>query len=1199
MNAVRESCRPKHQVLILKCFPRYQKGVLEVKPNSSELSYLLYYVSTRRSKLQKVGAFLEKKTARDVSKGRIGNVQVALQILTALVEALPRELPLYAQSVLTIIETVISSKDITMVEGTVPTFEMFCSSQDLSVLAAEQQYAAQYLNIVQSYADFASSKTKGPLDTANNLPMKLRLKNIGLRAIRSMVGSESLSADGGKQLSIIVPVILENLYADSEDTLVSLHLKSKDSDKAESEIPRHHRRMSTATVSTADPPAGDAAEASGTTADADKAAELEVRLLALRCLEHIFVVSTNRSQIRTAAGLVLEFIVDHDGNSGSEKTTQDSSAWAQSLMELIAKWCPVQDRFIVLFTAVEILRGMSADELPVQQQIVMASLIDSLLKSPVNMIGLSVIDVLVGFVQHILRLLQTPSPPASQAHLPATKEGEAANDPTVNDGDLEKPGANPPQSHPMTPENERLVTLLKQCIGDLATHIYYANQIFDMIQTLLKRIRPPVLSDATAGAATNNVSEPSTPANQISNTAYERHSENFFYSADARIAALEAVKNILVVANLKKAALTGAGIVSRNPVGIQVWEGTQWLLRDSDRQVQTAYAEAFLSWLQLETSKSDLQVKDSTKKVFRSLSKKEPAGGRKASTSSAVTDKKPASVSSNFLQLLHLTLYDIAVEFASVEPQIFVVYLLLVNLVEHLGVNAVRFGLPMVLALQEVVPPSESLSSADAQVNIGSLVYGYLSALTEKFDFETSKVGAGIQAEISRRKKRGAWLECIQLPPLSLSQIPANGNKVSNSDIDEPFHIFSATEDVVRQVENAYTASLIAAPQSPPGSPGRNITPQVPGQAFSNPNQDFKLPADIKEDMLSPWSRDANLAILEKEKIKAASLAGSKHASSAKRNYGSLNGFGRDSPNRDSSPATDRQDTNGPDAFGTSVSGFQVPRSASLPDRSLAGSNRDSTIRVNDLKRMLTVGGGSNVRRSSPLRGRLDASSASIASSSSESLISGTFSTSDFGAESRPQSIRDNGRSASREGPETPKAARATSPSGKNNSNENSFTDLGDDIPPVPPLPSGLAIPGGFPESSSNVSRQSSVRSDHPSPSPTTVNFARNTLVNKNSGQLGRTLSGKKSRSNNSLNASASRKTTPTAIVSPATPNAAQPPSSRLEIDKLLDGVLPQESSPHFDHIQLTLETPGSTRGKSRTLEDRRKITSGIGRPPY
>jgi len=54
----------------LKCYPRFQKSAVEVKPNSSELSYLLYYASTRRSKLQKVGDFLVQKTKKDVSRGK-------------------------------------------------------------------------------------------------------------------------------------------------------------------------------------------------------------------------------------------------------------------------------------------------------------------------------------------------------------------------------------------------------------------------------------------------------------------------------------------------------------------------------------------------------------------------------------------------------------------------------------------------------------------------------------------------------------------------------------------------------------------------------------------------------------------------------------------------------------------------------------------------------------------------------------------------------------------------------------------------------------------------------------------------------------------------------------------------------------------------------------------------------------------------
>ena len=95
MHAIRQKCRPRHQVLILKCYPRFQKGVQEVKPNSSELSYLLYYASTRRSKLQKVGEFLEKKAAHDVSRGRLGyedtiRVNVVYKALTVYTTAMSK-----------------------------------------------------------------------------------------------------------------------------------------------------------------------------------------------------------------------------------------------------------------------------------------------------------------------------------------------------------------------------------------------------------------------------------------------------------------------------------------------------------------------------------------------------------------------------------------------------------------------------------------------------------------------------------------------------------------------------------------------------------------------------------------------------------------------------------------------------------------------------------------------------------------------------------------------------------------------------------------------------------------------------------------------------------------------------------------------------------------------------------------------------
>lgn len=83
MHAIQQKCRPKHQVLVLKCYPRTSKGAVDVKPNSSELSYLLFYATSRRTKIQKVGSFLEKKTASDVWRLRIGYVAALLLTLLA------------------------------------------------------------------------------------------------------------------------------------------------------------------------------------------------------------------------------------------------------------------------------------------------------------------------------------------------------------------------------------------------------------------------------------------------------------------------------------------------------------------------------------------------------------------------------------------------------------------------------------------------------------------------------------------------------------------------------------------------------------------------------------------------------------------------------------------------------------------------------------------------------------------------------------------------------------------------------------------------------------------------------------------------------------------------------------------------------------------------------------------------------------
>lgn len=1141
-----------------------------------------------------------------------------MQIFTALIEKLPRDLPLYAHFVLSAIQDVLRSNDISMVEETILTFETLCNNQDLAVLAADHAYATQYHGIIRTYADFASSASHLPSRTTLSRPMALRWRKAGLRAIQCVVNSEALGADGGKQLEIVVPVILENLYANGDDVAEFLRATPQiPGGKPERELPRR-RHPSVANVPTVDAIEGNVAEAAGSVADADKVAEMEVRALALRCLERIFVAGSHRTQLRTAAGLVLQFIVSK--HHTDEKEVMDSYDWAKILLDMVVQWCPVQDRFIVLVTAVEILRDMAFEEHLLGQQIIIASLVDSVLKSPVNLIGLSVIDVLAVFVQQILRLFQTPQPsPKSQSE---PTENGAKGEKAENDRH-DRSENNSTAAPNFSSRRTRLSELLKQCTGNLATHIYYADQISDMVRTIVRRVVSSTpSSDATPEPTARTGAESSASSN---NAASEKPLETSAHSAAAKVAALEAAKQVLVVANTKK-SIAGQGMETRNRVGIQVWDGSQGLLRDSSSQVRWAYADAFIYWLMSETTPTNLKVREPVhvRRHSRSQSRKETdeVTRQRISISQAQVDKASKAAANNFISLLHLAIYDNSIDFATTHSEILLMHLLLSSLIQRLGINAVQFGLPMVLKLQEGLSTSQLLDSVTAQINVSSLVYGYLSELSRIFDFESSKVGIAIQGEIRKRKSHGVWLDQLQAPPLPIDEITGVASGPVHAAPQTVCSPFTARDELIYQIENAYAASLLSASSSPPGSPPRTSASQAFGFVSGMP-QELALPTDIKEQLFSPWSREACLAVQE-ESAKASSV-GSRNGTSARRSYIQINGIGSGSLQSAGSPPTAQRREHTPSVFGQgsslSLEGFRNTEGR----RSPGASSGDPTIRVNDLKRMLSVSRGNTaaVRRSSPLRSRMDAAD-SDATSSTESMMSATFSMSDINTESRPQSIRgESVRRMSRDGSETPKASAP--PAAAHNQTDESegsafpSTDDSNDIPPVPPLPPNLSVPGAFPgsgdtASSANLSRQSSLsqrsQSDRPSTAPGPRKSTGSLKPGAEAGGHRRSLAQRKSRSSTNLQQPylpapvAMRKTSapPSSTPFPTTDHRGSAAEARSEAEKLLQGLTNREQENENEDSFGSL--PRLTAAGSATAENsrsqRRRISSGgIGRPPY
>ncbi|KAL0937586.1 uncharacterized protein CTRU02_207318 [Colletotrichum truncatum] len=1043
MNALQQKCRPKHQVLVLKCYPRTTKGAVDVKPNSSELSYLLFYATSRRSKIQKIGSFLEKKTASDVWRQRIGNVQVTLRILTALIEKAPKDLPLVAPNVLKIIDLILGSKDITMVESSIPTFEAFCENHDTSSSFADQAYLAQYESIVRTYASLASTR-QNPGKGASSKPVLMRWRNAGLEAIRSVSSSEALSSVTGRQFDVIVPVILDNLWWDDDELLETLLSRIQMEEKVQTEKLR--RRTSVATQGTGDTGEANPIALTGTALDVDKLAEEDVGVLALQCLKQIFVVP-NRPQIHSATAALFQFIEKRVANGNIVVKTDEKSAkdhgWAISIYDTIARWAPVQDRYVILVTALDHLLKSPVKDDNLKLHLALTAMIGSLLRSDVNLIGLSAMDVLLGLTQHMKKLI----------HLPGGL-GRV-------DGESE---AGPPSSVQASGETmaqrRELLERIQSCIGDLATHVYYADQISDMISTILLRLKPSKSSSTSSSPQAENAEQTSTDDLNGSQTQVETYlSRNV-----GKTAALKAIKNILLVAN-PRAQMSGNMNLSRNKVPIQVWENTQWLLRDPDGEVRKAYVDALLTWLDRETTPADLKARDEHTQHHRSSLKNsrelQPGNAAHRAASSASNRDKASRHRSHFLQLLHIAVYDNALQYVDFDYDIVLLHVLLNKLVTRLGVNAAQYGLPMVFRLQEDIPDAETPVQ---KVRLGSLCHGYFWAVTEVFDIENSAVGRAITNEVIRRRSKHFWTEGVAIPPPAMEVItPGVSTSLTKMPADEveseALLPFDDRTSLVESITASYADTSVSPPTSPAQSPGRNFSHPILSSSLSTvaPNPDSELPSAFREHMLAEWSRDSAMLALQAGS-KSESLAGSKTGTmGTNRHHLTVNGANGQGNTAASSPVGSQQNLR-PNTSHThgGLSPISKLRKSSVrsgvsPSRS--DSSRGVVTSVDQLKAVLT--------------GQVPATPIGTSAglhhdSDSDSMVSYDFTPSELSF-NPATSQTGNGDAASLG---RPRSASQSSKGGPLNSNPLYEQSEDEDVPPVPPLPEHI---GGL---SSSISIQ-------------------------------------------------------------------------------------------------------------------------------
>jgi len=778
--------------------------------------------------------------------------------------------------VLKILDMILRSNDITLVESSLPTFEAFCEHHDAASLLADQTYLRQYETIVRQYAALASTRSS-PGKVQPSKPVSMRWRNAGLQAIKSMASSDALSSISPRQYDVIVPMILENLWTDNEDFLEVLLHRAHMEEKVDAGG-LLKRRTSIATVRTADT-AGDTnpIALSGSALDVDKLAEEDIGVLAMQCLKQVSVVP-NRSQIYSATLALLRFTEERVSQGEVLVKTHPSSGrdsgWAIKIFSLVSQWAPVQERYTILVTTLDNLVKRPLVDENLQQHIVLAAMLGSLLRSEVNLIGLSVMDVLLNLLTHMRRLVQMPGDPNNMR-----SEGPGPGQP-----DLRSPTALQfaEEAERVSSQRKELLARLQRCIGDLATHVYYADQISDMVLTILQKLRPSrsgnTANNSPRGERADTNGGPSGSVMSVEDS----HIDSLLSLSVAKVAALKAIKSILLVAN-PKSKMAGNVSLSRNRIPIKVWEGTQWLLRDADGQVRKAYVDALLTWLDRETTSADLKALDETirnhRKPTRELSGVNLA--KRAASSASAREKPTKQPRSHFLQLLHVAIYDNALQFVDYETDIVLLHVLLSKLVNRLGVNAARYGVPMVFRLQEDIQDAET---PIAKVRLGSLCHGYFWILTEKFDFEATMVGRAIHNEIVRRRSKHFWVEGVHVPPplLELVGTPGMARPQPRLPIEEieseALLPFDDRTSLVDCICISYQETAVSPPGSPSGTPGRSFTHPILSSTLSSipaVEVERELPPQFREQMLTDWSRESAVAAIEAGS-KSASLNGSR-----------------------------------------------------------------------------------------------------------------------------------------------------------------------------------------------------------------------------------------------------------------------------------------------------------------------------------
>ncbi|ODV77448.1 protein EFR3 [Suhomyces tanzawaensis NRRL Y-17324] len=419
----------KHQKLILQCYPP-GKGV-DKKPNPSELSYLLYYASTRRVKLEKVANFLEKRNQSDVSRNRAGNLQVTLAILAALIDKCSDDLNVFASHVCTILHRIAHIEDLALAKSVLSTYGVFCHNLNNALFPGDGVFMDLFSKLSESLVAIGMANSKA------QTPHQLEWKMTALMASRHLANCIGHDAAYAKRfIGLSIPVYIQTIHSACSQRSLENRLN------ASVNVETGGERLSKVALTRQNQ---EIYKHIDEDFDNDALTADDITEEAFRGIKAFFNTSAT-----TQIAEVTQAVINYCHESVVEQS------WGTTFLEMCTTWVPVQLRFVTLRTLLSRLSTIAhsaTQKLPkYDTQSQYANYVLGLVSSDVNMIGLSISDL----IQQILSL---------------------------------QSGLIIHQSKFLKVEDvDRLSMVYSNCICNLSTHIYYFDQVPDSIQEILIKI---------------------------------------------------------------------------------------------------------------------------------------------------------------------------------------------------------------------------------------------------------------------------------------------------------------------------------------------------------------------------------------------------------------------------------------------------------------------------------------------------------------------------------------------------------------------------------------------------------------------------------------------------------------------------------------------------------------------------------------